>query len=277
MDLTPPEVYPAVDWITLTTGVSPDADEAYQRARALSVEQIAGGDRLRPWGANGYKGFSTPHLRCGHRDGDVAVELSGHLADRYWREFYPLAHNVSRLDTCVTVTFPRETRDLAKDGFKAPSVRFLPGLPAIRKTIWEQLDGGQTLYLGSPKSARFGRLYDKTMESSGAWPANSWRWELQERRDKSGDTADALWSADDLHSAIRAYVRDFYCAHGVTPWFLADGPSVRSPTRRARTDWQRTEQWILRGIAPALRRWRDAGYGDAIDRALAGLDPEVKP
>lgn len=275
MSSTPTQVYPSVDWITLTTGVSPDADEAYQRARALSVEQIAAGDRLRPWGANGYKGFSTPHLRCGHRDGDVAVELSGGLADRYWQQFYPLAKNVSRLDTCVTVTFPHEVQNLARDGRDAPRRIFRPGLPPIRKVLWEQVDGGQTLYLGSPKSARFGRLYDKTAESQGAWAPNSWRWELQERRDKSRHTADALYGVDDLHSAIRTYVRDFYTFHGVTPWFDADGVSLRSPTRRARTDWQQTEQWLLRGVAPTLRRWRDAGYGDAIDRALKldGGDP----
>jgi hypothetical protein len=268
MTTAPPQVYPGVDWITLTTGVSPDADVAYQRARALAVEQVAAGDRLRPWGANGYRGFGTPHLRCGQRAGDVLVELSGELAELYWRDFWPLAHNVSRLDTAVTVTFPEPVGDLAWDAYKAPRVARRPGLPAIGKTLMVELGRGQTCYLGSKKSAKLGRLYDKSAEAHGGWPPNSWRWEVQERRHMGSTTASALYDSNDVHSAIRAHVRGFFAYHGVNPWFLADGPSLHSPARRSRPDVRRYESYLARSIAPGVRRWIDAGYGDAIFAAL---------
>lgn len=274
MTSSPPTVYPSIDWITLTTGPQSDGDEAYARARALAVEQEAAGDDIKPWSIRGYRGFGTPHLRCGARGDDVLVELSGHLADRYWRDFYPLAANVSRFDTCVTVTFLTPTTGLACDGWNAPRVRPRPGLRAIRKTILHELEGGQTLYLGSPKSDRFGRLYDKHHESRGEWPDNSWRWEVQERRHMGSTRAGLLYGADDLHRAIRAGVHGFWRLHGVQPWFDADGVSVHGAFRRTRTDVQRRLGWLEHGVAPAVRKLVDRGHRNAVIRALGLADPE---
>lgn len=271
-----PEVYPSVDWITLTTGVDPDAETAYEKAKALAAERVTAGDDLQPWGAHGYRGWGTPHLRFGYKDGDTLVELSGALAEKYWREFYPLALNVPRIDSCVTVTFPNETRELAQLGWDAPRVRPGPGLRAIGKQIVRGTDGGQTLYVGSPKSRRYGRLYDKTTESRGEWPPNSWRWEVQERRDLGCTTAGRLYHADDVHRAIRSSVHGFYRYHGIHPWFDADGPSVFAPTRRASTTWDRRLSYYARCIAPGVRRGVNRGYGDAILRALGLADEEKR-
>lgn len=271
MSSTPPQVYPSVDWLTMTVGPEGNPDEAYDKARALVAEQVTRGDDLKPWTANGFRGWRSPHIRTGRRNAEVVVELSGELADRHWRNFYAAATNVSRLDTCVTVTFPNETRNVARDGRDAPRTRPRPGFPSIRKVLWEQVDGGQTLYLGSPKSDRFARLYDKTAESGGEWPENSWRWELQERRHLGSARARLLNSADDVHRAIRAGVHGFFSYHGIFPWFHADGPAVFAPARRSRSDMSRRLDYYARCIAPGVRSGIDRGFGPAILAAL-GLD-----
>lgn len=277
MTTAPPQVYPSVDWLTATCADPYDGDYAYGKARALAVEQETAGDTIRPWGANGFRGFSTPHLRCGVRDTEVLVELSGHLADIYWKDFYAVSSNVSRLDTCVTVTFPAETRDVAIDGFKAAPVSVRRGFPTIRKTIWEQRDGGQTLYLGSPKSSRMGRLYDKTAESGGDWAPNTWRWELQERRHMGSARARLLDGSDDVYRAITASVHGFFSYHGVNPWFQSDGPIVFAPARRPRSDLSRRLDYYRKSIAPGVRRGIDRGHGAVILAALGLAADELRP
>lgn len=272
MDCTPTRVYPAVDWFSLTTGADADADLAYEKARALQIEQEADGDRIRPWGSNGYRGWGAPHVRVGAREGDVLVELSGVLADRYWAEFLPLARNVTRLDTCVTCVYPREVRDLAVSAYNAPRVQFRPGLPPIAKVLTQELTRGQTCYLGAPASKRRARLYDKHAESRGEWPENSWRWELQERGEMGSLTAGALNGVRDVRAAIRTHVRNYFTAHGIEPWFLADGGSLHAPSRRARRDLQRHLDWLRTGVAPAVRRWRNRAGRDAILDALGLAD-----
>lgn len=274
MSLPLPKVYVGIDWLSLTTSADEDAQTAYARCRALAVEQQDAGDRLQPWASHGYRGFGLPHLRCGVRDGDTLVELSGALADHYWREFLPLAHRITRLDTQVTCTFDYDVRDLALNAFDAPAVTFRPGLPPIRKDLHREKDGGQTCYLGAPASARRGRLYDKHAESSGEWPANSWRWELQERAPFSGVTASRVDGSDNVPGAVSAVVCGFFRAHGVEPWFCADNTPLLGTPGRSRRDLSRWLDWLRSGVAPGVRRWGTAANRDAILRALE-LDGEV--
>lgn len=271
MSISPSVVYAGIDWLTLTTGTGPSADEAYQRARALAVEVVAQGNKLTAWGTHGYKGFAVPHLRCGHRDGDVLIELSGALAERRWRDFLPYAHNVSRIDPQVTVTFPRRVRNLAQQAYDAPPVRLHPNLPAITKRMFVERDGGTTCYLGAPTSDRRARLYDKHAESAGEYPPFTWRYELQVRRAMGGDLARLIDGTHDVPGAIASVVRSFFCSHGVSPWFNADGPTVFAPSRVARTDLSRWLQWISRSVRPGVRRWSDRATRTAIIAAL-GLD-----
>jgi len=268
MDSTLPKCTPGVDWITLTTGADDDADEAYQRARALAVEQVANGDRLRPWGVRGYSGFGTRHLRCGHRDGDVLVELSGQLADRYWREFACLARSVSRFDTKTDVTFPRPVHGLAVDAYKAPGVPLGPNLPAISKTLYTGSAGGETCYVGAMGGRRLGRLYDKSAESRGEFPPNTWRYELQERKPFSSLTCNALRNADDVPHDIAAHLFSFYSRHGIKPWFKADSVDLPTLHRRTNTDLSVWLNWLRVQVAPGVRRWSERGHADAIVNAL---------
>lgn len=268
MNISPHTVYAGIDWLTVTTGPDDDAQTAYERCRALAVEQQDAGDKLKPWSSHGYRGFGLPHLRCGVRDGDTLVELSGHLADRYWREFLPWARNVTRIDPQVTCTYSHQVDDLAVQAYHAPAVEVRPGLPPIRKAIFQEANGGQTLYLGAPSSARRARLYDKHAESRGEYPPNTWRWELQVRSPMGSDHARLIDGSNDVCGAVASLVHGFFSGHGVAPWFKSDGAVVFSPARVARRDMSRWLDWIRSGVRPGVRRWSDRAGRAVILEAL---------
>lgn len=273
MVAAPPTVYCGVDWLSLTTGPEAEAQLAYQKARALAVEQVAEGDKLTPWSLQGWKGFAVPHLRCAEKAGDVRLELSGHLANRYWREFLPFAANVSRIDTCVDVTHDPPRFDLAQQAFDAPGKSIGRGHPPVEKRFWISTKGGQTCYVGSPRSERMGRLYDKHAESDGADPPGTWRYELQERDAMGNFTARSLDSVDDVCRTIAAYVYHYYSARGVQPWFRADGPSLPSKPRKPDTDLRRRLRWYAKTVRPGVRESIAAGKRTAVLEAL-GLDAD---
>jgi hypothetical protein len=274
MDTARSSVYPGVDWITLTTNTPKDGADAWSRAGELLELARAAGDKIRPWGAHGYRGLSAPHFRIGRLAESTLIELSGELADSHWRDFYPYAKNVTRFDTKVDVTFPREVRDLAIQAFHAPPKKIGKRFPPIQKHLWVNSAGGQTAYIGSPNSQKMGRLYDKHLESRGEYPPNTWRYELQTRRDASCFGARLLYCADDVPGFIKSYVSSFYARHGVTPWFKSDGVDLPSEPRKCPTPMPATLRWLERGVAPVVRRGVDAGHRDAILRAL-GLHPGV--
>ena len=271
MDIAPPEVYASVDWFSLTTGQAPDAYETFRKAQALAVETLGKRNRIRPFATHGYRGFGTRHIRAGIRDRDCLIELSGQTADRYWRAFFPHAKNVTRIDPCVDVHFSHDVRDVAQAAYDAPAVAIVPGLTTISNRLVRGTEGGQTCYVGSPKSDRMGRLYDKHAESGGEFAPNTWRYEVQCRNDMGSLVARALHSPDDVRGAIAANVHDFYCKRGIQPWFQADSLSLPSQLRRTRTDLQRCEKWLHLSVAPVIRRWADRGQLGPILAAL-GLE-----
>lgn len=263
-----PVVYAGCDWLSLTTGDNDDAQTAYAKARALALEQETEGNRVTPWASHGYKGFGAPHIRCGQRDGDVLVELSGTVARKYWRDFYPLAKNVSRIDTCVDVTHDPPRGDLAYDAWKAPGVALRPGRPPIEKRIIMGTGGGQTCYVGSPRSERMGRLYDKSAESPGDYPAGTWRYECQERGPVGRLVASGLYGSDDVPRAVTAHVFNFFRVRGVNPWFLADGPALPGQIGHPRSDMSRWLGWLRTQVRPGVRRWDNRATRTAIVEAL---------
>lgn len=276
MTSSPSEVYASVDWLTLTTGADDDAQPAYELARSLAVEQESAGQQIRTWGAHGYKGFGTPHLRAGEKDGDVLVELSGELADRYWRMFLGYAKSISRIDTYVDVRHAHSVAGLAEQAYYAPGVRIIPHLPPIHKSLVVGSDGGSTCYVGKLGGRRLGRLYDKHVESRGDFPPGTWRYELQERSPISGVVARGINRTDDVPRSVAAHVHHFYSVHGIEPWFQSDSDLVPGQHGKSRSDVSAWLNWVRSQVAPGVRRWSRRGHADAIRAALA-LDEERRP
>src|SRR6185369_8975518 len=73
-------------------------------ALALADVEIHAGMFGRPWGANGYEGFSVGHLEYGERSMDVICRLHSGVAHAHWRRIYEQCRNVSRFDLQLTVT-----------------------------------------------------------------------------------------------------------------------------------------------------------------------------
>jgi hypothetical protein len=259
---------PGVDWITVNADDDDQADELYRTARALQAEQVDAGNRLHDWRIRNYIGKSTRHCRYGVAKGRVRVELSGELADRYWLQLVGLATQVRRLDTKVDVEFARDVRDLARQAYDAPGVPLGPNLPAITKQLIVGTGGGQTCYVGHMGGGRLGRLYDKSAESRGEYPPNTWRWELQEKTPHSGTACGFLGRVDDVPRAIAAYVSAFYTRHGVVPWFTADSVDLPVIARRRRTDMSTYCAWLGVQVAPGVRRGLSSGHRDTITRGL---------
>ena len=74
-----------------------------------------------------------------------------------------------------------------------------------------------------------------------------------------------------MRGAIASVVRSFFSSHGVSPWFSADGPTVFSPARIARSDLSKWLDWLRSSVRPGVRRWNDRATRRAILDAI-GLE-----
>ena len=271
MDISPAQCTPGIDWITCRADGNPGAQDAYALARQLQEVATLSGDRLRDWGTHGYTGKSTKHCRWGVKGEAVLVELSGHLAEDHWRQLYPHADAVNRLDTKVDLRFPTPVPGLAQAAYAAPPIPLGRNLPAIAKSLYTGSAGGETCYVGSMGGRRLGRLYDKSAESPRDTPPGVWRYELQERRPYSDVASSTLYGSGDVRSAIAAYVHGFFARHGVYPRFTAVSLDLPGVPRRSASDLSAWKHWAIEQVLPGVRRWLDREDAATVERLFREL------
>lgn len=181
-----------VDWITATAKTTGSGHELARIAGALIAESKSEGNRPRPSNFLGYSGYAAGHIHWGFRIDGVCLRCSGKMAAKHWRAILSASNTISRFDIAVTVQSLPAYLGLAKEiryGWKENSQ--VEGTKP-QPTLVDRRQGGQTCYIGSRASERFGRVYDKTAESRGNYPPGCWRFEIEYKSRPAGGIANDL-------------------------------------------------------------------------------------
>lgn len=262
-----------LDYVTATTTSRKlflDTVDLYQ---AVKVTLEARGHREEPFGFQGYKGLKTGGIFIGEREQDFITQATGDDAKDWGTFLLGTGWRPSRLDVQVTGLFDRDREDLAR--------QLVVGTLAQREspengTPWKvHLDqgygAGDTLYVGSKKSDRFGRLYDKHRESKGEYPIGSWRWEMQTRKHFAVLAFALIEEAEDPQAAIRGLVLDYFAAKGIPVPVDANFAPAELHLGRAKTTDEQSLEWLAKYVRPTVRRLIQNDKRAAMLRAL-GLD-----
>jgi DNA relaxase NicK len=266
-----------VDWITATS----DNDKGKERlsvfAHDLLSSEARAGNKMKVFFLEGYKGRASGGVAWGENADRVLVRLSGALASRFWSVVADVASNVSRLDlqaTCKFDSFPERFAEKIERGVRAYKRKHDSRLTT---QLVRHSKKGNTIYVGSRKSARFLRVYDKYKESGQERYRDCLRFELQSQR------ADALrlaatgafepdsgqWASAVVHTHARK-------VGVIYRWGAAEREVnlvVRPPT-----DTDRQLSWLRTQVRPVIQRLWAAGHGAAICAALEGHSmPQREP
>ena len=172
-----------IDYATFTVKTGSRAIQAFDRARAILDQEEASGDKAKRWAAFGYVGWAGSHIGVGRRLDGAIVRLSGALANAYWRVFHAVSDNCTRLD-CAVTAHTADTGYSVAGAARRDFVRWRHDHDRRVKSAY--IDGrpeGETFYLGSRASEKYGRIYDKYAEQPGAYTDGTWRWELELKGD----------------------------------------------------------------------------------------------
>lgn len=259
-----------VDYWSGTTSDPKLGDEAYERVRDyVECDRLGSYDGTRA-SIQGYVGVSSGHTFAGQSESGTYIRFSSVDARDRWRDFCRSGLRTSRIDLCVTNQASLDVPSVAY------SIRYGPRLPARvrgqspRVEFFSKEDGGDTAYIGSPRSDRRGRVYDKGRESPSSYALGAWRWEVQLRHGPSHDIGFHLASRDTTEEWIMAYVRDWFDERGIyAPWTAAEGQEAFK-TARVDTNDARRMQWLRTSVAPMVHRLM-ARYSNRELRAALGL------
>lgn len=269
--------YAAPDYARLTAHTSDNAAAlmSHYEYIGMTVADWVGEDvsRVEPWGFNGYLGHKCGPAAWGAGYNGLILQVEGAGAEKL-RSLNPYHDNVARLDVQVTIWYHDDKESLARE--------LAPVVDGYRRSLSHRPFGlelrqgygrGDTLYLGSRKSARYHRIYDKgRAPNGGEGYKNAWRFEV-ELKDGCGngpwsDTGGYVPSPEWWAALVVREFRDRGVElPGCLPGALA--PAARVP--RGKTDAQRRLQWLAAQVAPSIARIRAAGVPEwIVERALTG-------
>lgn len=270
----------AVDWLTVTSERDGAADSLIALGDGLLQQSIDQGNRLLLFKSMGYHGRKAGGVSVGRRhDGGILTLSSGAAA----LDAKPLLggdYHVTRLDLQVTCLDESQNASRGEIAYHLmPERRKTSGRP-VDASLRLNSSGGQTLYLGSPKSDRLGRLYDKGIEKKLAPAGACWRYEVQYRRRYAEATARVLSQSETHHDCIATLVTDYFAHRGV-PVPSVEGVSAKHELRyesdyfsKRTSDDTRSLRWLSTFVASTVKRLVDSGKRDEVLRAL-GLDGET--
>jgi hypothetical protein len=255
--------FPVADWALMEarvdywSGTTEDRDIgqwAYERTRDYIENDRLGGYAHSGANIQGYAGVASDHSFAGQREDGTFVRFSSIDASDRWAEFVGAGLRTSRIDLCVTCRASRDVPDVAY------SIRYDPGLPVRvrgqrpRLVLLSDSASGDTAYVGGPRSARRGRVYDKAREEPANYPVGAWRWEVQSRHQFGDAIAGHLATRERPTEWITTYVKDWFNDRGVeAPWRTEKRASLPKVPASTTTDATRLE-WLKTSVRPMVER-----------------------
>lgn len=276
-----------VDYITATCHQTGTTSPLVSFGRWVVSEEISRGGKDSAWRSTGYHGRHAGSAVFGVSNQGGIVRLSSHCAQQYWAQLLHLADNVTRLDVQVTVlpvagtqaTLSRHHKEL----LKAPRYR---GKPAKFK-VWYGPIGPEAVIVGRRVSDRFGRIYDKGLESQLAEYCGCLRYEVELHRQVAFRTALQLDSQENEQGLMLAIVSEFMRNRGLKSGLwrrqpaeldvceqpLAYSRQIVDASKRSTPELTKALRWMTNSVQPAVKRLIESGHRDLVLQAL-GLSTE---
>ncbi len=247
------EMFAAIDWVTATTrdeATGHSWQEIYQQQREED-NMLGLLTRERRWKFMSYEGTGFPgSIRVGFSEQLGWIAIASSSSASVWSKLTGAASKVTRLDLAITQNLLFAIPEVPRRYYEALTEE---DTGARNYSLIQNTKQGQTLYVGSRRSEKFGRVYDKGVEEGGALPGFRYRWEVEYKKPTSDELARALIAVKGREAdAITALVYEFFDNRGVSPLFRKLGDSVVLKTSARVTSLDRKLNWIRSQVRPSI-------------------------
>jgi DNA relaxase NicK len=233
----------------------------------------------------GYKGYQCESVRWGTRLDGSALFSSG---DDAMKITHMLLHDLdydnvktTRVDLCVDIALTKPSRGWLRSLRENEEFQAVQN-KANRKTTVIESDTGDTLYIGSRVSGRFGRIYDKSL-AYGVDLGYVYRFELETKKQVAPavfkrlfpEKEDSTFSWDCFSDRVRGIIQTQFSQWGLNlNLSSSQKEKIKAELRVSTIDTQL--EYLSRSVAPMLVRLERAGYQQQAFEAL-GIVTEVMP
>lgn len=229
------------------------------------------------WNALGYKGYMCDSVRYGKRldgsalfsTGSDAMKITHILINDY--DYTSL--NTTRIDVCIDVCLTKPLRGWLR-GLRENSDFNALHVKEKRDTKIIESKTGDTLYIGSRASGRYGRIYDKSL-AYGIDLGYVYRFEIETKKLVAPalfkrlfpENEDSTYSWDNFPYRVRGIIQAQMLAWGINIR-LNDKTTevIKAETRISTVESQLS--WLSRTVAPMVTKLTAAGYQQEMFEAI---------
>lgn len=247
-----------IDWLTCTVKPGKKLSVLASRAEAVMSIREKEGYTRKPFRSPFYQGESIDGCTWGTRDQDAMLRLSGEMAGRFAPTAITFADNVSRLDVQITARDEDINRNWARKIDDALAANPLVQGRQIETRLYTRRPEGITSYVGSPRSERLLRCYDKYAESEHEYPLGSWRWEIEYKHERASNVAKRLQTLSFTPQAVLDLVGKAYGSYGIVIPIEFVPTGWRDKGVKHKTDDERRLDWLRSSIGPMVERMRES-------------------
>lgn len=242
-----------VDWVTVTGKSLDQSERLWELGNRLCASGEQKGELPTAWHGHGYRGASVDGCAYGARADGCYLRLSGSKSAEHWREALTACENCSRIDLAVDTQFDDPVTSLVSELYsQVPDASEHGGRPPMKRVVMDTR-GGQTLYFGARSSERFGRLYDKGIESKSHGAGQRWRWEVEMKQRAARALSEGVLTAECPTSYVQGAVAGFFWSRArVTIAELQRGVVHNESPEPTRAD--KLLKWLTIGVRPTVSR-----------------------
>lgn len=280
-----------VDYITATSHSNSPASAFCSFGSWLVSKEVSRGSKDNTWRVGGYHGRHAGGCAFGVSQQGSIIRASSFCASENWEQLLNLSDNVTRLDIQVTLHVPSGTTlTLSKHHSELKRAPRYRGKPATWK-FWYGPTGAEACTVGRRVSDRFGRVYDKGLESGLPEYEGCLRYELELHRGVALSTARRLDATEHQAPVMAHMVHEFMGNRGLRvgrAWLQPAAGDVCAGSNkefviapsynRSSPETVRVLRWLRNSVQPAIKRLLDQDLDQEVLRAL-GLEtfPELSP
>lgn len=264
------------DWLAFTYVDKAHPEATLSSWDGIQAEIATDYDRTatpEAWASNGYRGLKIGKISIGSRHDGAMLQCTSHWATH--PALLSLSYsNVPRCDVqCTIWGLPFAAlipRMVANSSYKA-------SLKCGRKpwsvTLYDTYSRGDTAYLGSRKSERFIRIYDKYAETKDAYYEGSVRVELQTKNKDAAALYRHVGGGSEAAYRASAAISDALLSKGIDfrKYLLVQDALPPPRIRQEESTTDAKLLWLERQVAPTVRKLRAAGVSyEMLHRILFG-------
>lgn len=270
-----------IDYLTVAAHSARKADPWQMHCLYLQQLEANAGARLVPFHSNQYYGQMCGRVAYGVAHDACLVRLSGEAASDEFGLFWPDHDSITRLDIAVTYRTPYDDMAVADRAYVDAVIHRAHNPRAALPTLITNGDGGATCYLGSRKSSRFARIYNKQAECESRHDLagaerydRAWRIEVELHDVDAQAVGMMLAEKGAAGPKIRFYIGHYLGQHGIEcPYDMSQRETLPGGFRR-RSDRDTRLDWLGKTVRPTID-WLRSSCTAAELRDILGLSDET--